>query len=435
MNRRALQSLGFALLCGAAILCALSCKGKSDGKVHLRFWHAWGGREGEFLEKLVAEFNASHPGIVVEPSLFNIGDKLMASIAGGNPPDIATVWDFMLTPMGESGCFLPLEDRLRAAGRTPETFLPGVWDYGMYGEHKWGVPASLNAWGIYYNRKDAREAGLDPDKPPATAAELAEWGGKLSKRDGTRLSRIGFAPAAATIWMWNFGGSFFDAKTKRFTLTDANNIRAVEWMKSIYDDIGMEDYRRLAAGFGNRWGPQHPFLAGKISMGEDGQWLTRFIEDYTPDLDYNVILFPPEHAGDPGITRVDGSFWVIPTGTEHPEEAWTFLQWFTAPEQSSRFCAELHNIPPLRASLDSAEFQKVRSNPHFDFFVRAIIDGHGRSLPAIPVAQEFSENMDQGMPAVFSGSVSAADFLSELQQRMNDQMARSATLLGVEAGK
>ena len=85
------------------------------------FWHAWTGYEGKFLESLVDEFNRTHSRIHVKPSSFVIGDKLMAAIAGGIPPDVATVWDWMPPTMGESGCFVPLNDYLARGGIKKDT--------------------------------------------------------------------------------------------------------------------------------------------------------------------------------------------------------------------------------------------------------------------------------------------------------------------------
>ena len=47
----------------------------------------------------------------------------------------------------------------------------------------YGYPIRANSIQLVYNKKMFREAGLDPEKPPKTFEELAEYAEKLTKRD------------------------------------------------------------------------------------------------------------------------------------------------------------------------------------------------------------------------------------------------------------
>jgi multiple sugar transport system substrate-binding protein len=429
------MAVAAVLAVSAVLLAGSGCtrnNERPDAPVEITFWYAWGGYEGKFLVSLVDEFNRTHPRIRVKPSFFNIGDKLLASIAGGKPPDVATVWEFMVVTMGESGCFLPLEDRLSSAGVTRDDYLPNIWEYGMYGRHKWGVPTTLNVFGMYYAKKMVREAGLDPEKPPRTRAELELWADRLTQRDERgRLVQLGYAPVMTPIWIWNFGGQLFDPAAKRFTLDSPRDIAALDWMAAMYGRSGgMDAYRRFAAGFGKLDSPQNPLFVGKMAVREDGQWFLQFINKYCPSLEFGVFPYPPQTEGGESWTQMTGSFWVIPKGTKHPREAWEFLSWLIAPPQSARFCAELLNIPPMREAIDHPAFLKVRQDPNFDFFVRLVADGRARPGPSVPVSQQFSEAMEQETSLVFSGQVAADKFMADLNRRMNRELERAATLLG-----
>ena len=426
--------VALALACLAVLAFALpGCNRREDpnAPVQLRFWYAWSGYEGKFLQSLVDEFNATHPHIHVQGSFYNIGDKLLASIAGGSPPDIVTVWEFMLTTMGESGAFVPLEDYVTSAGLTRDSYLPGLYDYGTYGKHRWGVPSAMNALAIFYNTKALNDAGLDPAQYPKTTAELADWGKKLTQFDerGT-LRQLGFSPSATPVYFWNFGGNYFDTENKRFTLDDPNCIRALEWMASVHQSIGIVNERRFTAGFGKLDSPLHPLAQGKMALREDGQWLIQILSKYAPDLDYGVFPYPPEKAGDTAVTRVDSSFWAIPYASKHPDEAWEFLSWLIAPEQSARFCFELRNIPPLRASVNHPAFAEARKDPRFDFFVKEVEEGRARTQPALPVGQQFQEKLEQGQDIVWGGSVTPSAFLKNLNMEMNRELDRETRMLG-----
>lgn len=419
----------FALVVG---LVFASCGQPKEARVHLRFWHGWGGYEAKTLEALVKEFNASHPNIVVEPSFLSIGDKLLAAIAGGKPPDIATVWTYMIAAMGESGCFMPLEDRLKKEGITEQDYLPGVWQHGLYGPHRWGIATTLNTNAIYYNTRAVREAGLDPAHPPQSIAELETWSKKLTRfnADGT-LQQLGLAPGLVDVWLYDFGGEQVDPGTGRFVLDNPNNVRALKWMKEMYDRVGgLQNFRRFSAGLGKPDSPENPLFTGKLALKEDGQWVVQFFHEYGPDVEYGVFEYPPEQKGGKSWTIFGGSFWCIPVGCKHPDEAWEFINWLAAPEQSARFCAALKNIPPKKAALDHPAFLEARKDAKFDFFVRLIADGKARGPVTSPVGQLVRDALDNRVDAVFSGRVSPEVFLKEMNRTLNAELDRSAALLG-----
>lgn len=419
------------LLC---LLCACKTQPKDD-VIRLRFWHAWGGYEGKTIQALVDEFNATHPGIVVEASQITIGDKLLASIAGGKPPDIATVWSYMLTPMGEAGAFLPLNDFMTSSGYTQEDYLPNVWEYGMYSDQRWGMPTTLNVIAMYYVKEAARQAGLDPENPPRTTAELEEWSKRLLKRSPSgEVTRLGLVPNQFDSWFRIFGGGVFDEDTRQFVLDSPENLEALNWMKNQVDIAGgMGAYRRFTAQFGKLDSPANPLLSGKLAIKEDGQWVVKFFEEFAPEVEYGQFAFPPVEAGGQEIAKLDGSFWSIPVGTKHPEAAWTFVSWLIAPEQNARICAAFLNIPPMRATLEEPDFLKARENEKFDFFVRLLMDGKALPQPATPVSEQLYDRLESDIHRVYGGSLPAATMLKQLNNDLNAELERANSLLGVDA--
>lgn len=419
-------------LCIFMLALLAGCTRQQSKPVTLRFWHAWGGYEGQVLQQLVDEFNAAHPNIHVEASQFTIGDKLLASIAGGKPPDIATVWSYMLTPMGESGAFLPLEDHMTSSGYTEESFLPGMWDFNKYGEHRWGVPTTLNVTAIFYIKDTVRRAGLDPDRPPATTDELKLWAQRLLKKDPAgNIQTLGFVPTQYDVWMQRFGGQLFDPETKKFVLNSPENLQALNWMNDLTTLAGgMGTYRRFTAQYGKLDSPSNPLFMGKLAIKEDGQWVIQFFKKFAPTIDYGIFPYPP---GKPGVgpgAKIDGSFWAIPVGTKHPDEAWEFLSWLIAPKQNARLCAAWLNIPPMRATLQEPEFIAVRQDPKFDFFVKLLEEGKAYPQPATPVSEQLYDKLTAGCQRVFSGGITAPQMLKELNQDLTDEMDRMTTLMG-----
>src|SRR5262245_24151065 len=68
-----------------------------DGRVVIRYWEKWSGREGDQMKEIVDAFNrtvGAEKGIWVEYiSISNVAQKTLIATAAGDPPDVAGVWD------------------------------------------------------------------------------------------------------------------------------------------------------------------------------------------------------------------------------------------------------------------------------------------------------------------------------------------------------
>ena len=53
------------------------------------------------------------------------------------------------------------------------------------GGKTWGIPFQRSTIVLYYNKEAFKEAGLDPNRPPANWKEMAEYAQKLTKRDAS----------------------------------------------------------------------------------------------------------------------------------------------------------------------------------------------------------------------------------------------------------
>ena len=90
-----------------------------DAPVELAFWHAMGGNNGQVVTDLVADFNASHPNIVVteqrKGTSYNEAlDAVIQASGQGEGPNISQIFD-LGTPLAiNSGFFAPLQSILFA---------------------------------------------------------------------------------------------------------------------------------------------------------------------------------------------------------------------------------------------------------------------------------------------------------------------------------
>jgi multiple sugar transport system substrate-binding protein len=129
----------------------------------------------------VAEFQAKYPKIKIEPHEGKIDPKTFSSrLAGGQLEDVFYV--YFTDPAN-------IIAKKQAADLTPYTK-----DFPVFGQIKpdllkvfkddkdrvYGVPWTNYSLGLLYNRQLFTQAGLDPDKPPATWAQVREAAKKIA---------------------------------------------------------------------------------------------------------------------------------------------------------------------------------------------------------------------------------------------------------------
>ena len=276
----------------------------------ITYWEKWTGTEGAQMEIIVDDFNNSvgiEKGIYVQYlSMSRVNEKTLVAAAAGVPPDVAGVWDNQVAQYAAMDAIVPLGEYARSHGITRELYKPVYWDACMYEGKLWGLVSTPWAVALHYNKRTFHEnadklraAGLDPDRAPRTLDELDRYAAVLDiqREFNAPIDRAGYLPMepgwfVQHIAYW-FGGSIFDEKTQRFTLTDPRVIQAYEWMRSYSQRLGPKAARDFKSGTQNVFATaQNAFLVGSVVMEQQGPWMALYIETLAPSMNrWNV---PPD---------------------------------------------------------------------------------------------------------------------------------------------
>ena len=122
-------------------------------------------------------------------------EKLLASIAGGTPPDVAYFDRFLVASWAARDALTDITEFAKRDNVKQADFLPQAWAEATYCGKQWALPCDTGSRWPYYNRTHFKEAGLDPDKPPTSFAEIHAAHEQLvqgNAQDG--YSRLGFIP-------------------------------------------------------------------------------------------------------------------------------------------------------------------------------------------------------------------------------------------------
>jgi ABC-type glycerol-3-phosphate transport system substrate-binding protein len=402
---------------------------QSEGRIVIRYWEKWTGFEAEAMRVIVNDFNASQTRIFVNyTTVSQLDRKLMLATGGGVPPDVVGIWSRLTPAYAENNALMPLDRMAAEAGIRREDYIDVFWRICSHRDHLWALPCTPSCLALVWNKKLFREAGLDPERPPRSMAELEEFNMKLLRRrpDGG-IQSIGYLPAEPDWWpaMWGywFGGRLWDGD-RTISATAPENVQAYDWIASYPRRFGAANLLNLRDGFGNFASPQNPFFTGRMAMMLQGVWIYSFIKNYAPpDFEWGVAPFPvsdPERFKDFTMVECDGL--AIPAGAKHAKEGFEFIKYVNTPKVMEKLCLGQRKFTPLRES--SPEFFRDHPNPYIKTFVTLAKSPNAFFVPRMTTWNEYENDMRNAFSRIWAGKVPAAQALQDVQRREQETLDR-----------
>ena len=112
--------------------------------------------------------------------------KAVTAIRGGSGPHFSVLLAAELHSLRDMDILAPVEDIDNSAQTKAwlSGFFPAFMANSLAEGKTWSVPFQRSTSIYFYNKAMFREAGLNPDAPPRTWAELVDAGRKLTRREG-----------------------------------------------------------------------------------------------------------------------------------------------------------------------------------------------------------------------------------------------------------
>lgn len=389
-----------------ALILLVAISSPSRAHETIVFWYGATQDERAAYERMISDFERANPDVRVNAMLVPMGyieRKLILSVAGGVPPDVVRFYAHLGGELMSRGGLENLDKLVHRDKFDLKNFYNVGLSQNTYSGKLYGIPWILSPNALFYNKKAFREAGLDPNKPPRTWAELERYALKLTKRDANGvLQRVGYAdflynPNNFALYLWQSGGELLaqDGLTPRFN--DVKGIAALAWMKSFLEREagGVKQLQTFAANF--KGATQDPFGQGAVAMRIDSPFRIPDLKKYFPDLDYGVAPIPYNKES---AAEVVGNSLVIPKGSKHIEAAWRFIKFASSKEQVSNVCKAGGRIPARISAARSPEF-------YGDPRMRAFIDQipNGRSIPIVPGWQEVADTLARNVEKALKGQM------------------------------
>lgn len=258
----------------------------------------------ENLANQVALFEAANPNVKVTTHEYEWrATTFAADLAGGTLPDVFEIPFTDAKTLIANGQISDMNNQLSLLPFGGE-FNPNVVQYGQGPDgHVYGIPAkSIYGIGLHYNRELFTQAGLDPDKPPTTWAEVRSYAKQIAEKTGvagyTQMATSNTGGWQATVATYSRGGQMervgADGKATA-TLDNPQTKAHLQFLKELrWTDNSM------GSDFTYDWSTiNQAFAAGQIGMYTSGQDVyTSLVQAnaINPDI-YGLTMIPLEGSG------------------------------------------------------------------------------------------------------------------------------------------
>jgi sn-glycerol 3-phosphate transport system substrate-binding protein len=387
---------------------------------------AVGGPITKIIDGYAASFEKDNPGISVKPIYAGTYQETIAKALtahkAGTPPVVAVLLSTDMFTLIDEEAVVPFDDF--AKGDAEQTWIKSFFPAFMENSQTGGKASDVKTWGIpfqrstivlYWNKEAFKEAGLDPDKPPATWAEETAFAEKLTKRDGGgNVSQWGMQIPSSGFPYWLFQGLttqndaiLMNAEGDR-TFFDKPAVAAAleRWV-----DLGRK-YKVMAPGV-VEWGttPKDFFERKTAMMWTTTGNLTNVRAN--AKFPFGVAMLPANKRR--GSPTGGGNFYIFKKANAAQQEAAVkFAQWMTSPERAAQW------------SIDTG-YVAVRP----DAWETAAMKDHVAGFPAAAVArdqlkyavaelsthdnQRVVKALNDGLQAALTGAKPAAQAMADAQ--------------------
>jgi multiple sugar transport system substrate-binding protein len=398
-----------------------------SGKVTIVVDDQWFGPQEADFKAIIADFEKLHPNIIVKETVVADTTKILAAIQGGKPPDVVDVGLGQFLPeLASKGALTELDPYIKAAHMNMNSFVPAAAEVVTFNGHYYGLPFMDFNESLLYNKALFKAAGIT--HPPTTTQELQADAFRLTKQDKNgKIEQLGFIPdwpggangqaVNLVSYAWLFGGGWYNDKTRQVTADLPQNINALTWEAQFYQKYGAKNIDNFVKSAG-AYLTNDVFASGKLAMAYDGVWWLDFApKAFVPNIGVAPFPAPQGMSRLTGTSFLDTNPQMIPSGSQHKQEAFDFIQYeATDPSVTLYFAPRVFNLSQLKAISGS----QISKDPRYETYVQIAEGPNAHVFPRLAYAGEMNTDIQNTEAAVLHGQETAAAGLQSLQSTLQN---------------
>ena len=440
MKSRILAAVSVAAVAAAALTGCSGGTGSSGGDSGaLTFMFRGSDAEKAAYTAAIEQFEKDHDVDVkiIMTTADEYSTKLKAAIAGKQIPDVFYIDPGSVQAYVRSGIIRDITDTVEST-----VDLDNVWDFGVdsyrYDGKTMGkgavyaMPKDVGPFSFGYNKTMFEKAGIplpDADKP-YTWDEFVDVAKKLTqdtdgdgKLDqwGTGLNVVWNLPA----FVWSNGADWLNADRTKVTVDTPEFAEALQFFADLQNVDGVTPSSTEAATLDTyqRW------MKGEIGFFPVGPWDVPTYEKL--DFDWDLIPYPAGSTGKPATYT--GTLGIaVSAATKNPDLATQLAIYLSTDKTAQQSLVDAGvQIPNLKdMASDWVSSSTLPPNNKQEFL--DIVEDYGRGLPATTTySAEWYDEFFKNIQPVLDGKQTAADYLAEVQPRMQKLLDKANADAGI----
>lgn len=375
-RRRQISTLAVAI----GLTFVTACGGSGDdsgGKTTITFAN-WAYAEDATqagIKQLVEKFEEQNPDIKVKMeaiSFTDIAHKVLLEARSGNAPDVTQIAGNDTFSLAEANLLEPLDEHMSDDYR--KSIIPAELKLGQISGEQLAAPWSVTPFGFWYNKKLMKQAGLDPEQPPATMDELLD-AMKTVKQELPGVTPIGLDATNRSFGLdscWSlmkaYGAEPFTED--KATASSAGMKQYLEFMRT----VAQNKYTQL----NKKIGDFRPIAAeDKLAFMWDGPYLQTVVEQTAKMSSeefyktWGVTTLPQGPSGESYSAPTDHQLAVLKS-SEDKEAAWKLVEFLSTSQAGMKYIMTTGSSVPAVAEPGGAA-AKLSDTPAFNAFREELV--------------------------------------------------------------
>jgi len=361
-------------------LLFLSCNKRTDSQTEISFWAM--GAEGEFVQKLVPEFEKQNPGIKVKVQMVPwtaAQEKLVTAYASENSPDVYQLGNTWVPQFSALGAIEELNPWIQKSSIVnQEKYFEGIWDTNVLESGVYGIPWYVDTRVMFYRKDVLAKAGYT--SPPKTWDELYDCSKKIKAnlpvdKYPIYIPTNEWAPFVifglqANANLLKNNATYGNFQSKEFQTAFSF---LINFIKEKLAPMSVSQVTNIYQAFAEEY--LNMYISGPWNINEFKKWMKGNLADKWMTAPLPNI----SKEKYPGVSLAGGSSLVMSKHSKKKKSAWKFIEYLSTPKVQVELFHLINDLPAVKEAWNDPSLKE-------DIYLKAFYDQfqNVQATPKIP---------------------------------------------------